>query len=203
MLDKSIEHIGVLMTMEDPTQYPHYDLPEGYTLCPYEPGMEEDWARIHVRIGQMATQEEALAVFHKDFPQPEAVLRRYCRFVRSPQGQVVATASLWPGQEFGQTHWRFHWLAVHPDHGRRGIGRALVTAIQDLYQEQQEAVPFFYLVSQTWNYVAIRMYTTLGFAPYLGPKPAGWPGTEADFARDNARAWRLIAEHAGLTGLTL
>ena len=81
MMDKTIPYIGVIMTCQDPTSYPHCPLPRGYEIRMYEPGMEEDWAALQASVEHMETAEEALAHFNEELAPDQETLKNRAFFV--------------------------------------------------------------------------------------------------------------------------
>ena len=108
------------------------------------------------------------------------------------EGKVVATASLWNGDTFGETLHRIHWVAVHPEHHGKGLAKALLTKLMTLYN-QLEYQGVIYLVTQTWSYKAINIYEKFGFTPYKGIKPINW--YYDDYETKNVEAWDLIHQN--------
>ncbi len=191
MLDKSLPKISVLMVKPDISAYPHFGLPEGFSFSGYQPGMEEDWAHIQYSVFQIDTLEEARNVFKRDFLSHPELLEKQCLFVIAPDGKAVATASIWPGPDFGETHLRFHKIACLPEYQGYGLMKALLTKLLDVYN-QIENDGFLYLTTKTHSYKAINIYKKMGFEPYLGEKPEGWPVESYEVA--NPTAWKLIDE---------
>lgn len=223
-LDKSLPHIGVIMEKRDTAAYPRFELPKGYRFSAFEPGFEARWARLQHLVGHVDSLQEAEEVFQSGFllgcgtdwaqPRPperrdipaEAFpcyeeMRRRLLFVTDAAGDVVGTGVLWPGRHFGIERQRLHWVAVHPDHQGRGIAKALVTRLLDLYNELGYA-GYVYLTSQTWSYRALSVYGKFGFRPYLGAKPPNWLSVNLasqarepwDYEERNREAWAMIQD---------
>lgn len=191
MLDKTLPHIGVLMEKPDPAHYPAFELPDGYTFCTYEEGMMDDWSRLQYGVGQIESQEEAARIFKQEFMPFPKDLNEKSVFVKDNAGTIVAAAMLWNGNHFGKTLQRLHWLAVADEHQGKGIGRALVTRVLELFQELKYEGSI-YLTTQTWSYPAIAIYLQFGFRPYLGEKPENWKSVSERFQEENETAWKLI-----------
>lgn len=191
MLDKSIPYYGVLMVKSNPAEYPDYTLPDGYTLCPYRQGMEEDWAALQLMTEQFDSPEDARGYFAQEFLAFPDELPGKCLFVKDRAGSVIATASIWRGEHFGQTLQRIHWVAVHPGHQGKGLAKALITQTLNRFNELGYT-DFVYLTTQTWSYKAIGLYLQFGFEPYLGSRPIHWRCTDEQFDREKETAWELI-----------
>lgn len=197
MLDRTLPYIGVIMVRpEQPLPaMPRLDAP--FRLVRFEPGREADWAAIETSVGEFGDPEAALDRFRQEFlPHPDELARR-CLFIVDETDQVVATATAWTGNLFGRLRQpRLHWVSVRPGCQGRGLGGLVVAAALATFGELGDAGPI-YLTTQTWSYVAIRIYRRFGFEPYLGPQPAGWKSSPAGFASDQELAWRLIEQRIG------
>ena len=66
-LDKSIQHIGVIMEKFDTNTYPKYELLKNYSFINYCDGLEKEWVRLQLSVEQVDTTEEAEATFAKEF----------------------------------------------------------------------------------------------------------------------------------------
>lgn len=193
MMDKTIPYIGVIMTCQDPTAYPHCPLPRGYEIRPYEPGMEKDWAILQASVEHMDTAEEALARFNEELAPDQETLRNRAFFVYNPEGRLAASALLWHGNHFGRTLARVHWVAVSPDEQGKGLCKALMTLLMDLYHKNS-LTGGLYLTSQTWSYKALNIYRQFGFKPYTGPQLPGWKPVTDDYEQETREAWNLIEQ---------
>lgn len=191
MMDKTIPYIGVIMTCQNPTGYPHCPLPRGYELRMYEPGMEKDWAELQASVEHMDTAEEALAQFTKELAPDQETLKNRAFFVYSPEGKLAASAILWYGNHFGRKLARVHWVAVAPAEQGKGLCKALMTVLMDLYHKN-ELTGGMYLTSQTWSYKALNIYRQFGFKPYTGPQLPGWKPSTDDYEQETREAWDMI-----------
>lgn len=59
--------IKVLMEKNTPSEYPKFDLPEGFSLVKYKDGYEKDWAQIQTDLEQFENIEDALKCFKDTF----------------------------------------------------------------------------------------------------------------------------------------
>lgn len=195
MQDRTVPFFPVLMEKLDTQVYPRHDLPQGYAFCAYEPGMEADWCRLVHEVGPVDSAAAARKIFEEEFLPYPGELRRRCLFVRDPQGEKVATASLWHGNHFGKTLQRVHWVMVSQKAQGKGLAKALLTRLLDIYNAEGFS-GYLYLTSETWSYKAMNIYEKFGFLPYMGPKPAQWPC--GDFEETAVQAWRIIHEKLAL-----
>ena len=191
MLDKSIPFFPVLMVKRDTKNYPRFELPVGYAITGYREGFENRWADIIYSVEHTDTWQQARDIFEKEFMSVPELLPGQCLFVLDGKGEAVATASLWHGDHFGETHQRIHWVATRPEHQGRGLVKALMTRLLDLHNELGYK-DFIYLTTQTWSYKAINIYSQFGFVPYIGEKPVNWK--DENFDKNNRLAWKLIDE---------
>lgn len=198
LVDRSIPHIGVIMEKTDTRAYPRHALPAGYTFAKYEPGFEAQWAALHFEVGQTDSLEEAEGIFQNDFAGREALMGRML-FVLDQNNELAGTGCLWDGNHFGRTLQRLHFIAVSPPHQGRGIAKAIVSRLLDIYNGLGLG-DYIYLTSQTWSWRALKLYMGFGFRPYKGEKPVNWRSVNLtsghfepwDYAEKNAEAWDMI-----------
>lgn len=193
MMDKTIPYIGVLMTNQDPCGYPRCPLPAGYEVRAYEPGMEKDWAELQCSVEHMDTVEEALTRFNEELLPEVELLKTRGIFVYGPDRRLAASALLWHGNHFGRVCARVHWVAVAPSEQGKGLCKAVMTILMDLYHSCN-LTGGLYLSSQTWSYKALNIYRQFGFKPYFGPQPSGWQAVTDDFEQETLEAWELIEQ---------
>ena len=195
MLDKSVPLCFVILYKTDTTEYPRYTLPEGYSFALYQKGDETEWAKLEVSVGQYDTVEKGVECFRREFvdgqnlnPEERIV------FVRDPQGRIVATGALWNGEYLGKEEQRLHWVAVDESCKGKGIAKALVTRLLDLYNELGFQ-GFIYLITESWCYSAVNIYRKFGFQPYVGKLPVTELGMEnEEFEKQNELGLRLIEQ---------
>lgn len=197
MLDKTVEYIGVLMENSQPDVFPDYRLAGGFSFVTWQPGLEEDWSRLQHESGQLESLAAARKLFATEFMTRPELLPRQCYFVRDDRsGELVATTSLWPGDHFGQSLQRIHWVTVRTDYQGQGLAKALMTKGMQCFNETGYG-SYTYLTSQTWSYKALNLYAHFGFTPYFGPKPVNWHKKTEDFTADTKRAWQLVRQKLG------
>ncbi len=189
MLDKSVPSMPVLMVKRDVDVYPRFEFPEGYTVSGWKPGDEEDWAGMLFRLGWTDTVDAAREIFQKEFAPHPGLLGKRCLFVRDRAGKLAAMASLWQGDLFGETLPRLHWVACSPEAQGKGLAKALLTRLMDVYHELGLKGQI-YLTSDTRSYKGLNIYLKFGFEPYLSEKPSGWDVEH--YEETNRKAWELI-----------
>lgn len=195
MIDKSVVGYSLYMYKEDTENYPRYSLPEGYRFEFYKAGDEELWADIICSVGFFDTKEIALENFKKDFLGQALRPEDRMLFVVAPNGEYVATCSLWDGMYLGEQRQRFHWLTVRDSHAGRGIARALMTGLLDLYRSLGYQ-GFIYLITSGRYYPAVAIYREFGFTEYRGTSsPDG--KNNPNFAEQNRISLETLDEKLG------
>lgn len=216
-IDHTVPYIAVAMTREDGKNAPVYPLPEGYHFAPFVPEDEEKWVRLQFEVTHVQSLQQGKKIFRDEFlraaegipceqcPGYEDVCQRTVQ-VKDTAGNLVGVATLWMGDTFGEVWQRVHWVAVHPDHQGKGLAKCMMARMLQLYTELGCETPI-YLTSQTKSYRAVRLYKQMGFIPYTGVKPAGWPFQSdmprESFEEENEAAWELIREKLREANLTL
>jgi ribosomal protein S18 acetylase RimI-like enzyme len=111
-------------------------LPEGYRLVRAAPAVE-DYLLLRERSGLTPrTREQAAAALPGSWAA--------CHVVHEPTGRAVAM-----GRLLGDGGWYFHVvdLAVLPEHQRRGLGAAVLTALLDHIRDQAPAGAYVNLLA--------------------------------------------------------
>ena len=175
---------------------PEFGLPAGYRLRRYRPGDETQWVVIH------RAAEEHVAVTDETFrnqfgSDADTLAQRQFYVVRSP-GEPVATATAWLAHDRGPEWGRVHWVAVVPQEQRKGLAKAMLSAVCRRLGEL--GCDRAYLTTQTIRIAAIGLYLSLGFVPEVkseeeraawvelrdGGGPAGLARTDLDTIRTPA-----------------
>jgi ribosomal protein S18 acetylase RimI-like enzyme len=221
-LDRSIPHIGVIMEKYDTNYYPVFDLPKGFYFTKYKSGYEKQWAQLQYKVEQTDTLEEAEMVFKSEFLDGKRMdwiikannqsetnniedslfFDQMCErmiLIVDDEDKVVGTGCVWGGKMFGREFQRLHWIAVSPEHQGKGLAKALVSKLLDIYNELGYS-GYIYLTSQTWSYKALNIYMKFGFKPYFGEKPQNWNAVNLtsgnfepwDYKEKNIEAWNII-----------
>jgi mycothiol synthase len=156
-----------------PTQaLPPVRLPPGYALRPWQPGDAEGFYRLMARAGFGVWDAARLAPW-----QARVIPGTWLLAVHMASGQPVAgamgltdvTDSHPAGLEFG-------WLAgdPHPDHARRGLGRAVCAAVTGalLATGRGRGHGHVHLYTEDWRLPALALYLSLGYRPFIVPAAA-------------------------------
>jgi ribosomal protein S18 acetylase RimI-like enzyme len=170
----SIAHVPIVMVRTDLDGIADMSIPEGYRLRRFEPGDESAWARVETAAGEFTDPDKALGRFAGEFGAHLSEMRERCLFLSNSEGEVVGTTTAWHNPEFqGRDYGRIHWVAVVPACQGKGLGRLLVTKALILMRRWHERA---YLTTQTTSWVAVHLYLTLGFQPFLTSpsEEAGW-----------------------------
>lgn len=198
MLDKSLPFIPLMMTKTDTKNYPHFDLPEGYTFRFYQAGDEHLWAAIECAVGQFDSEEPALRMFRGEFLGNQRLKpEERMLFVLDPEKNPIATAALWDGELVGEIKPRFHWVAVTDACTGKGIAKAMLTRLLDLYNELGYE-GFLYLHTSTHSYQAIGIYKKFGFVPYKGDRSPFRGVSDEEYLAKNDAGWSMVEEKHAL-----
>ena len=192
MIDKSIPRYPLTLCKNDTDQYPRYELPEGYSFVFYQKGDEKKWAEIECSVGQFDSIEKGIESFEKEFLiDQRLVAEQRVIFVKDDKGEYVATAALWDGSFLGEIFQRVHWVAVSDKCAGKGIAKALLCRVLDLYNELGYS-GFIYLLTATWYYPAISIYRQFGFSEYRGERSLSSKLSDEEFKRQNEEAIAIV-----------
>ncbi|MEW6754405.1 MAG: GNAT family N-acetyltransferase [Candidatus Latescibacterota bacterium] len=152
-------------------------LPTGYRLRGYQPGDDEEWARLLQANGELG--EWDVERVRGELRGP--LVRQGQRFVVWG-AQIVATAGVYQRERDGAPALEIGWVAAHPEHRGRRLGE-LVTAAAVGAALCLPPQPI-YLLTDDHRLPALKVYLRLGFTPDLSHPSC-------------AERWRLILEHLG------
>ena len=165
MIDRTIPYYNIIMRC-DRILSMEVKLPEGYSIRTYQPGDEDAWADTVCAVGEFTDREAALQLFTERYLADAALTDRIF-FAVSPDGEIAGTAIAWEHDPRGMGVRALHWVAVRPEHQRKGIGMALCQTALRFFRREDNALPV-YLHTQPWSWKAILLYIELGFK--LQPK---------------------------------
>jgi GNAT superfamily N-acetyltransferase len=166
--------IPVVMIRESLEGITDVAVPAGCRLRTFVPGDETSWARVETAAGEFQDEAPALDQFASEFGPHLAEMTERCLLLESDRDGVVGTATAWRDPGFrGMDHGRLHWVAVTPTNQGLGLGRLLVVRALLLMRRWHSRA---YLTTQTSSWIAIHLYLSLGFVPFLAaPEQAeGW-----------------------------
>ncbi len=164
MLDKSLPYKNIIMKLDYRRNMNLVDpsLPDGFSFTTFKKGNEYQWAEIECSVLEFDSKEKAIEYFSVDYLSRMTELEKRCLFVVNQQGKPVATATAWWVDYEGRHQASLHWVAVHPDYQRKGLGKAIVSKALSLFPVYEKGQDI-YLHTQTWSHVAIGIYYKFGF----------------------------------------
>lgn len=159
MLDRTIPFYNTILKCSD---YRHNEvvLPDGYSIVSYRPGLEKEWARLEFAVGDFGSLEEAELYFAETYLQNPYMFSRIL-FAVDKDNNVAGSCIAWLDPKGESKASSLHWLVVDEKYQGIGLGRALSTAVMNIYAEH-EALPV-YIHTQPWSWKAILLYLSLGF----------------------------------------
>ena len=194
MLDKSLKLCYLIMYKEDNQNYPKYSLPSGYSFCMYKKGDEAKWAEVEISVGQFESVQEGIDCFNIQFADKNCKKEDRILFVKDPSGKIVATGAMWTGIFNGKKVERMHWIAVDESCKGKGIAKAIVTELLNIYN-RLNASGLVYLITESWCYSAINIYLKFGFKPYYGDNPVKeFDFSNSEFIEQNELGWSLVKD---------
>lgn len=164
MLDKSIPYKNIYMIRKPVKNAVDPVLPEGYSLRMFAPGDRDAWCAVETSVAEFPDIDKARVYFEKDSAPFADELPRRCVFACAPDGTPVATATAWWSKGTAERLAMVHWVSVHPEHQGKGLGRAVMSRVLQLFETLEPDRPIM-LHTQTWSHIAVRMYLSLGFCP--------------------------------------
>ena len=150
---------------EDLEDIPDYPVPDGYRIRYYKPGDEEDFARIWNTSGLKGWDGASVKTFFNDYGTDPKVHKRRCIFAETLDGKVVGTVTAWHTRYKGKRWGMVHWFAVDPAHGRKGLGKSLMSECLRCMKKVGHRRAM--VGTQTVRLPAIKTYVAVGFIPEL------------------------------------
>ena len=159
MLDRTIPFYNTIMKCS------HYspgrtELPDGFSLVSYQRGHEKEWAKLEYAIGDFDSLEAAEKYFVETYLQNSELFPNIL-FLLNRDHEVVGSCIAWQDMRGENSVSSLHWLVVQEQYQGIGLGRALCTAVMNIYAER-EALPV-YIHTQPWSWKAVLLYLSLGF----------------------------------------
>jgi mycothiol synthase len=137
-------------------------VPDGYVLRTAQPGDVLAFRDLMARVELGTWEDETL-----DKVRASVVPDGWGLVEHRPSGTVVATGMAQRGPIDGlyPDGYEVGWIAAHPDHSGRGLGRVVTAAATTRLVER--GVSCIYLQTDDFRLPAIRTYLRLGFVPHL------------------------------------
>ncbi len=167
VLDKSVPFIRVLMVMPRKTVRKEIPLNTKYQYVEFDDTLKEAWCKLQLEVGLFDSLVEAKEKWESMLKEDRALFVQNFLFVADQQGELVASAGLWPGHDFEEKRLRVHFVAVKETAQHQKIAQSMLSKLCMRYDENPGKYPL-YLVTQSQSYGAIALYARLGFTPYLG-----------------------------------
>lgn len=186
VLDKSVPFIRVLMIMPRKTVRKEIPLNTKYQYVEFDDTLKEAWCKLQLEVGLFDSLAQAKEKWESMLKEDRAFFVQNFLFVADQQGELVASAGLWPGHDFEEKRLRVHFVAVKETAQHQKIAQSMLTKLCMKYDEMPGKYPL-YLVTQSQSYGAIALYARLGFTPYLG-------ATDHEDADHAQEAWEKVTQ---------
>ena len=186
VLDKSVPFIRVLMVMPRKTVRKEIPLNTKYQYVKFDDTLKEAWCKLQLEVGLFDSLAQAKEKWESMLKEDRAFFVQNFLFVADQQGELVASAGLWPGHDFEEKRLRVHFVAVKETAQHQKIAQSMLTKLCMKYDEMPGKYPL-YLVTQSQSYGAIALYARLGFTPYLG-------ATDHEDADHAQEAWEKVTQ---------
>lgn len=187
------EDAEIRMVRHDFDAISRIELPSGYAFRAYRAGDDAIWTEIQRASDPFNIIGDDL--FEQQYGSARDELPHRMWFVVGAEGEAVATISSWweHGPDQPDDRGRIHWVAVRPDHQRRGISKPMMTkALTEMARYHDRAM----LDTSSGRPWAVKVYLDFGFHPE--------PADLADPTR--LQAWhnvQNILDHPSLRTLPL
>ena len=159
MLDRTIPFYNTNLKCSDYSPR-RVELPDGFSIISYQRGYENEWAKLEYAIGYFDSLEEAEKYFVETYLQNSELFRNIL-FLLNREHEIVGSCIAWQDMQGENSASSLHWLVVQEQYQGIGLGRALGTAVMNIYAERG-AFPV-YIHTQPWSWKAVLLYLSLGF----------------------------------------
>ena len=159
MLDKTIPFCNTMMKCSE-YKYRNVELPDGFSIVSYHPGYEKEWAKLEYAIGDFDSVTEAEKYFAETYLQKPELFPNIL-FIKNRESDIVGSCIAWQDRQGINSVSSIHWLVVDERYQGIGLGRALCTAVMNIYAKRR-GLPV-YIHTQPWSWKAILLYISLGF----------------------------------------
>jgi len=156
--------VPIRMARDHLENVPVFALPAGYRLRGWRPGDEVAWTAIQRVADTLNTIDDGL--FARQYGIAPDALEERMWFVTSDEGNAVGTISAWwehtARRSSAGDRGRIHWVAVRPEHQRRGLAKAMMSRALLWMGEHHERAMLDTSSGRPW---AARLYLDFGFRP--------------------------------------
>lgn len=159
MLDRTIPFYNTIMKCSSLRKY-DVELPDGFTIVPYQRGYERGWAELEYAAGDFGSVQEAEEYFTETYLQDPELFSKIL-FMLDRNQEVVGSCIAWQDMRGESSVSSLHWLVMKEHYQGNGLGRALSAAVMNIFAEH-DAFPV-YIHTQPWSWKAILLYISLGF----------------------------------------
>ncbi len=159
MLDRTIPFYNTIMKCTD-YRHRNVELPDGFSIVSYRDGYEKEWAKLEYAIGDFGSAAEAEEYFAETYLQDPELFPNIL-FIINKDRDTAGSCIAWRDTQGINRVSSLHWLVVDERYQGIGLGRALATAVMNIYADQG-ALPV-YIHTQPWSWKAILLYLSLGF----------------------------------------
>ena len=159
MLDRTIPFYNTIMKCTD-YRHRNVELPDGFSIVSYRDGYEKEWAKLEYAIGDFGSAAEAEEYFAETYLQDPELFPNIL-FIINKDRDTAGSCIAWRDTQGINRVSSLHWLVVDEQYQGIGLGRALATAVMNIYADQG-ALPV-YIHTQPWSWKAILLYLSLGF----------------------------------------
>jgi len=172
MVDKTIPYFNILMRYDGPAVAEPPSAPEGYRFRGYCSGDEYAWARMEVDNNDFDTYENAVKYFNIMYCAFPKKLRDRFIGLENREGKLCGAVICWDDDRDGESVSSVHWLVTDPIEQGKGLGTALVRML--LYRFSALDLLPVYLHTQPWSYIAVGVYSKMGFRLLLNDSFRGY-----------------------------
>ena len=186
VLDKDIPFVKVLMVMSRKTIQKEIELNSKFHYVEYSDSLKEDWCKLQCEVNLFNSMEDARKKWNEMVQRDKAFFSKNFLFVKDEKERLVASAGLWYGKDFEENRLRIHYVAVSESAQHNKIAQSMLTRLCVMYDKIPGKYPL-YLATQSQSYGAIKLYSRLGFTPYLG----AYKGCSE---QKNTQAWTTVTK---------
>ena len=155
VLDTSIPYEKVLMVMARKTIRKEIELNQEFHYVEFDESLKEAWCKLQTEVCLFENLEEARKKWDSMLTRDKDFFSKHFLFVANENNELVGSAG------------RVHYVAVSLSAQHKKIAQAMLTKLCMMYDTIPSKYPL-YLATQSQSYGAIKLYSRLGFTPYLG-----------------------------------